>query len=169
MPLSVNCSNCGAAVLSNVARFCTRCGRPICASGDHGRRSVGSIFRSLVGFIKAVTRGRASSGYTWRGRHGTVRASGSSGSGRGRARPEVFKVRGLSRSAKRVYFYLSRVSDAEGNAIPFVRTIAARTGLSKSAVALALNDLERGGFLTRTHRYSRRGGSSSVYHLRQLQ
>jgi predicted transcriptional regulator len=75
-------------------------------------------------------------------------------------------VPGLSTSAKKVYFYLSHVSDKDGYAFPFVRTIAARTHLSKATVGHALNELEQAGLLTRVHRYSRRGGSSNIYRLR---
>ena len=63
------------------------------------------------------------------------------------------------------YLYLSRVSDRDGYALPFVRTIATRTGRSKATVEHALNELEQAGLLTRTRRYSRRGGSSYIYRL----
>ncbi len=72
---------------------------------------------------------------------------------------------GLSASAKKVYFYLSRISDQDGYAFPFVRTIAIRTGLSKTTVEHAIGELERASLLTRVHRYSRRGGSSNIYRL----
>jgi predicted transcriptional regulator len=84
---------------------------------------------------------------------------------RGRARPEIFHAPGLSASAKKVYFYLSRVSNIDGYAFPFVGTIALRTSLSKTTVAHALSELESAGRLTRVHRYSRRGGSSNIYRL----
>ena len=65
--------------------------------------------------------------YVWRGRHGVLRASRTAGtSERGRARPEIFNVSGISASANKVYFYLSRVSDVDGYAFPFVRTRSRR-------------------------------------------
>jgi hypothetical protein len=104
--------------------------------------------------------------YVWRSRRGVLRASRTDGAAaRGRPRPEIFRVPGLSTSAKRVYFYLLHVSDEDGYAFPFVRTIAARTHLSKATVGHALNELEQAGLLTRVHRYSRRGGSSNIYHV----
>jgi predicted transcriptional regulator len=95
-----------------------------------------------------------------------VRASSTDGERHyGSAHPEIFKVPGLSNGAKQVYYYLSRTADEDGYAFPFVRTIAARTKLSKTTVAHALSELEQAGLLTRTHRYSKRGGSSNIYRL----
>jgi DNA-binding transcriptional ArsR family regulator len=80
----------------------------------------------------------------------------------------VFKVKTLSNSSKRVYVYLCRVSDAEGYCFPFLRTIASRTDLSTSTVGNALKELKRARLIRIEYRYSRRGGSSSHYHLRKV-
>jgi len=165
----VTCPKCQAPASRDSARYCTKCGTAL--EHEHfGIRPLRALFKALVAVAKLVasTGQRRSTTYTWRSRAGTIRASRTKGAQRSLPRPQIFKVPGLSKSAKRVYFYLSKVSDKGGDAIPFVRTIAARTGLSKATVAHALAELERGGFLTRTHRYSRRGGSSNVYHLRPL-
>jgi hypothetical protein len=164
------CLNCQAIAPSESARYCTKCGEKLKRVPSRTLRKLFAIFnvlRVIFSAIRAI-RPRRSARYTWRSRGDIIRASQTAGRSRGRPRPEVFKVPELSRSAKRVYFYLSRVSEAGGNAIPFVRTIAVRTGLSKSSVNHALAELERRGLLTRTHRYSRRGGSSNVYHCDRL-
>lgn len=127
----------------------------------------------VVSVISGIIRRRAGRRkqveYTWRSRRGVLRAARIDGAERrGQPRPEIFRVPGLSASAKKVYYYLSRVSDVDGYAFPFVRTIAARTRLSKATVERALKELEESGRLTRTHRYSRRGGSSNIYHLGSL-
>jgi len=170
------CSTCGAESYSETARFCTKCGTPVppppLAAPQIGRvrRFFQAIFvggNSFVGAAIAPRSGRrAPVKYVWRGLHGVLHASRTTGSRkRGRPRPEIFRVPGLSASAKKVYFYLSRISDEDGYAFPFVGTIASRTSLSKTTVAHALTELESAGLLTRVHRYSRRGGSSNIYRL----
>lgn len=77
----------------------------------------------------------------------------------------IVDVPGLSGAAKKVYLYLSAIADADNLCFPFYKTIAKRTGLSKSTVGKALGELEQRGLLSRQQRVSRRGGSSNVYHL----
>lgn len=168
--MRATCPKCSAPASRDSARYCTKCGTAL-AHARFRLHALRILFKGIAAALKllASTGQRRSTTYTWRSRAGTIRASRTSGARRGLPRPQIFKVPGLSRSAKRVYFYLSKVSDTGGNAIPFVRTIASRTGLSKATVAHALAELERGGFLTRTHRYSRRGSGSNLYHLRSLE
>ena len=80
----------------------------------------------------------------------------------------VFKVKTLSNSSKKVYVDLCRVSDAQGHCFPILRTIASRTGLSASTVGKALKELKRARLIRIEHRFNRRGGSSSHYHLRKV-
>jgi len=112
---------------------------------------------------------RVGSPYVWR-RKGILRAASGSIEGRGHfgADRNVFKVDCLSESAKKVYIYLSKVADDQGYSFPFLRTIARRTTLSMSTVGKALKELETAGLLQMEHRYSRRGGSSNLYHLRKV-
>ena len=168
------CSTCGAGLYSETAHFCTKCGTPVLVQDAEPKGPVRRFLRAIISgsssFVGAAIAPRAGRRapvkYVWRGRRGVLRASRSNGSvARGRPRPEIFGVPGLSASARKVYFYLSRVSDADGYAFPFVRTIALRTSLSKTTVAHALTELEQAGLLARVHRYSRRGGSSNVYRL----
>jgi len=168
------CSACGAESYSETARFCTRCGAPVPAQATERRGAVRRFLRVIISggssFLGAAIAPRAGRRapvkYVWRGRRGVLRALRSNGHAeRGRPRPEIFGVPGLSASAKKVYFYLSCVSDADGYAFPFVRTIALRTSLSKTTVAHSLTELEQAGLLNRAHRYSRRGGSSNIYRL----
>ena len=170
------CPSCGAEQHSEGARFCTKCGAAIPSPTEAGRRSrrlsrlFGAVLRGSGALAKTVAKlrfgRRALVEYTWRSRRGVLRAARTNGTGRrGQPRPEIFRVPGLSASAKKVYYYLSKVSDADGYAFPFVRTIAARTHLSKATVEHALKELESGGLLARTHRYSKRGGSSNIYRL----
>jgi DNA-binding transcriptional ArsR family regulator len=128
---------------------------------------LGVLGNSFVGAVLSPRFGRRTPvRYVWRSRRGVLRASRTDVDGkRGRARPEIFRVPGLSASAKKVYFYLSRISDQDGYAFPFVHTIAIRTALSKTTVEHAIGELERASLLTRVHRYSRRGGSSNIYRL----
>ncbi len=72
-------------------------------------------------------------------------------------------------SAKRVYAYLARVADDEGYCFPFHRTIAQRTQLAESTVGRALHELETYGLVTHHQRVSRRGQSSNLYQVHQLQ
>ena len=168
------CPSCGAEQFSESARFCTKCGQALAPRDEPKQARVGRFFRAVLtggsSFVGAVLTPRvgrrAPLKYVWRSRGGVLRASKTDGAGhRGRPRPEIYRTPGLSASAKKVYFYLSTVSDVDGYAFPFVRTIATRTKLSKATVGHALSELEQAGLLTRTHRYSRRGGSSNIYRL----
>lgn len=80
----------------------------------------------------------------------------------------IYRVNGLSESAKKVYVYLSASADQDGYCFPFYRTIARRTGLSKSTVGKAIKELESFGLLTHQQRVSRRGGSSNLYRVKRL-
>jgi DNA-binding MarR family transcriptional regulator len=80
----------------------------------------------------------------------------------------VYKVRELSKPAKKVYLYLSAIADADGYCFPFYKTIAARSGMSSSSVGKAIKELESRGLLARQQRVSRRGGSSNLYHVRRI-
>jgi DNA-binding transcriptional ArsR family regulator len=170
------CPSCGAQQYSKSARFCTKCGSSIPARTEDnpGQDRLGRFLRALFrgsgpvasAIIRPRVGRRAPVGYTWRSRRGVLRATRTDGTERrGQPRPEIFGVPGLSTSAKKVYYYLSRVSDVDGYAFPFVRTIAARTHLSKTTVEHALQELEGAELVTRTHRYSKRGSSSNVYRL----
>lgn len=123
------------------------------------------LFRSLLG----VGRSEGAPPYIW-SRRGITRAARTSFDGRGHFGVDwnVYKIEELPGSAKKVYAYLSRVADAEGYTSPFLRTIALRTGLSKSTVGKALKELEDAGLVEIQQRYSRRGGSSNLYQLRKL-
>jgi len=174
MSAAAVCLRCGAEQFSRSARFCTRCGQVLTSHAEPKQGRMGRFFRAVLSggssFVGAVLTPRvgrrAPLKYVWRSRGGVLRASRTDGTGhRGRARPEIYRTPGLSASAKKVYFYLSTVSDVDGYAFPFVRTIAKRTKLSKATVGHALSELEQSGLLTRTHRYSRRGGSSNIYRL----
>lgn len=122
------------------------------------------LISKLFGF-----RDRMSSPYVWRHK-GILRAASGSIEGKDRfgVDSNIFKVESLSGSAKKVYVYLSRVADDEGYCFPFLRTIAKRTKLSKSTVGKALKELDNTGLLKMEQRYSRRGGSSNLYHLRKV-
>jgi predicted transcriptional regulator len=81
----------------------------------------------------------------------------------------VYKIQGLTKSAKKVYVYLSRIADQKGYCYPFYKTIAKRCNISTSTVAKALNELEEKGLITRVvHRYSRRGVSSNIYRVKKI-
>src|SRR5258708_4651171 len=124
------CSRCGAEQFSEGARFCTKCGQTLpIREHRQGRvvrflQAILTVGRSFVGAVLTPRVGRrAPLKYVWRSRGGVMRASRTDGTGaRGRARPEIYRTPGLSASAKRVYFYLSTVSDMDGYAFPFVRT-----------------------------------------------
>lgn len=127
-----------------------------------------SWFTRLISKLFGSTR-RGSSAYVWR-RKGILRAASGSVEDRGYfgVDQNIFKVEILSDSARKVYMYLSRVADNEGYSFPFLRTIAKRTNLSTSTIGKALNELEKAGLLQIERRYSRRGGSSNLYHLRKV-
>jgi predicted transcriptional regulator len=80
----------------------------------------------------------------------------------------IYGVEGLSKSAKRVYVYLSAIADKDGYCFPFYKTIAKRTKLSESTVSKAIRDLEARGLITRKQRISRRGQSSNLYQVQPV-
>ena len=67
----------------------------------------------------------------------------------------------LSHRAKAVYMYLRDRSDAEGKCWPGINTIAADLKLSRSTVKRALADLQKHGYLERTHRFREYGSNTS--------
>ncbi len=125
---------------------------------------LGNLISQLFGFF-----GQGSRAYIWQ-RKGITRAT------RGIIDKwnkfgvdwNIKKLEGLSKSSKTIYIYLSRVSDSKGYSFPFTGTIAKRTKLSNSTVNKALKDLEKARLLQIERRYSRRGGSSNLYHLRKV-
>ena len=105
-----------------------------------------------------------------RKKSGVLRATHGGTQGRGwmSADWDVYKLDGLSTSAKKVYVYLSAVADGEGYCFPFHRTIASRVGVSTSTVGKSLRELEAAGLVSSQRRYSRRGGSSKLYQIRRV-
>ena len=67
----------------------------------------------------------------------------------------------LSHRAKAVYMYLRDRSNAEGKCWPGIKTIAADLQLSRSTVKRALADLEKHGYLEKTHRFRENGSYTS--------
>ena len=130
------------------------------------------MFSLLIKVISKIFFGigaPSGSPYVWK-RKGVLRAASGSIEDRGHFGVDwnVFKVDSLSGSAKKVYTYLSTVADVDGYSFPFLRTIARRTKLSTSTVSKALRELEKVGLVKTEQRYSRRGGSSNLYHLRKV-
>lgn len=80
----------------------------------------------------------------------------------------IYRLDGLSESAKKVYVYLSASAGQDGYCFPFYRTIARRTGLSKSTVGKAIKELESFSLLTHQQLVSRRGGSSNLYRVTRI-
>ena len=64
----------------------------------------------------------------------------------------IYADQDLSHRARTVYMYLKDRSDAGNTCWPSVRRIAEDLKLSRRTVQRALTDLERHGFLERTHR-----------------
>ena len=73
----------------------------------------------------------------------------------------LFADRDLSHRAKAVFMYLRERGDAEGKSWPGIRTISADLNLSRSTVKRALTDLEKSGYLERTHRFRENGSYTS--------
>jgi len=81
----------------------------------------------------------------------------------------IYKIKDISKSAKRVYIYLSRIADSKGYCFPFYKTIAKRCHISTSTVNRVLRELENKGLIVKiVRRYSRRGGSSNIYLVRKI-
>lgn len=131
------------------------------------------VIRALLGFLGNLMRPAPGSRYADFDRHtktGKVRAKSDGGDRQRGAGPDmgIYRLPGVSDSARKVYVYLSASADADGYCFPFYRTIAKRTGLSPSAVGKAIKELEKRGFVTHQQRVSRRGGSSNLYHVRRV-
>ena len=78
----------------------------------------------------------------------------------------IYADQDLSHRARTVYMYLKDRSDAGNTCWPSVRRIAEDLKLSRRTVQRALTDLERHGFLERTHRRRPNGSlTSNLYRL----
>lgn len=73
----------------------------------------------------------------------------------------IYADEALSHRAKAVYMYLRDRADAEGKCWPGINTIAVDLKLSRSTVKRAIADLERTGYLKRTHRFRENGSYTS--------
>lgn len=80
----------------------------------------------------------------------------------------IYQLKVLSKSAQKVYVYLSAIADKDGFCFPFYKTIASRTKLSESTVSKAIKDLEEIQLITHQKRASRRGASSNLYHVKRV-
>ena len=76
----------------------------------------------------------------------------------------IYADQELSHRAKTVYIYLKDRSNADGTCWPSVRRIAEDLKLSRRTVQRALADLERHGFLERTHRRRPNGSLTSNFY-----
>ena len=78
----------------------------------------------------------------------------------------IYADQDLSHRARTVYMYLKDRSDAGNTCWPSGRRIAEDLKLSRRTVQRALTDLERHGFLERTHRRRPNGSlTSNLYRL----
>lgn len=75
----------------------------------------------------------------------------------------IYADQELSHRAKTVYMYLKDRSNADDTCWPSVRRIAEDLKLSRRTVQRALADLERHGFLERTHRRRPNGSLTSNF------
>ena len=79
----------------------------------------------------------------------------------------IYADQELSHRAKTVYMYLKDRSNADDTCWPSVRRIAEDLKLSRRTGQRALADLERHGFLERTHRRRPKGSlTSSLYRIK---
>ena len=79
----------------------------------------------------------------------------------------IYADQDLSHRARTVYMYLKDRSDAGNTCWPSVRRIAEDLKLSRRTVQRALTDLERHGFLERTHRRRPNGSlTSNLYRVK---
>ena len=79
----------------------------------------------------------------------------------------VYADQDLSHRARTVYMYLKDRSDAVKTCWPSLRSIAEDLKLSRRTVQRALTDLERHGFLERTHRCRPNGSlTSNLYRVK---
>ena len=76
----------------------------------------------------------------------------------------IYADQELSHRAKTVYMYLKDRSNADSTCWPSVRRIAEDLKLSRRTVQRALADLERHGFLERTHRQRPNGSLTSNFY-----
>ncbi len=79
----------------------------------------------------------------------------------------IYTDKNLSHRARTVYMYLKDRSNAGDTCWPSVRRIAEDLKLSRRTVQRALSDLERHGFLERTHRRRPNGSlTSNLYRVK---
>ena len=67
----------------------------------------------------------------------------------------------LNHRAKAVYMYLKDHADKNGRCWPGIKTIAKDLELSSSTVRRALDDLDKAGLVSKTHRWRENGNYSS--------
>src|SRR5262249_34741264 len=77
----------------------------------------------------------------------------------------VFKQQIGKPSAKLVLVTLADHADADGKCWPSLRTIAARTELSRDTVVRSIRLLESNGFIRVVHRHNGRSATSNMYYL----
>lgn len=73
----------------------------------------------------------------------------------------------LNHRAKAVYMYLKDHADKNGRCWPGIKTIAKELELSSSTVRRALDDLDKAGLVSKTHRWRENGSySSNLYQVK---
>ena len=73
----------------------------------------------------------------------------------------------LNHRAKAVYMYLKDHADKNGRCWPGIKTIAKDLELSSSTVRRALDDLDKAGLVSKTHRWRENGRySSNLYQVK---
>ena len=73
----------------------------------------------------------------------------------------------LNHRAKAVYMYLKDHADKNGRCWPGIKTIAKDLELSSSTVRRALDDLDKAGLVSKTHRWRENGSySSNLYQVK---
>ena len=73
----------------------------------------------------------------------------------------------LNHRAKAVYMYLKDHADKNGRCWPGIKTIEKDMELSSSTVRRALDDLDKAGLVSKTHRWRENGSySSNLYQVK---
>ena len=68
----------------------------------------------------------------------------------------------LQHRAIAVYMYLKNRTNKDNKCFPAIGTIAKELKLSRRTIIRAIDDLEKGGFLTKDQRWRENGGKSSL-------
>ena len=68
----------------------------------------------------------------------------------------------LQHRAIAVYMYLKNRTNKDNKCFPAIGTIAKELKLSRRTIIRAIDDLEKGGFLTTDQRWRENGGKSSL-------